>query len=105
MTFAAKLASREIKLELCIPLLEEKQYAEAYAKLFNMLSPPVREVTIGTGEKAVKIGGKFVMYRHELALHNPTPIAIDITDEMPDEELVCELEELKAFHTSILGNN
>lgn len=103
MTFAAKLASREIVLELCIPLLEEQQYAEAYAKLFNMLSPPVREITIGIGEKAVKIGGKFVMYRHELAFHNPTPIAIDVTDETPDEELILRVKKADNFSYVYIG--
>jgi acetyl-CoA decarbonylase/synthase complex subunit gamma len=103
LAFAAKLASREIKLELCIPLLEEKKYAEAYAELFQMLSPPVKEITIGTGEKAVKIGGKYVMYRHELALHNPTPIAIDVTDEMPDEELIQRVRKADSFSYLYIG--
>jgi len=103
MTFAAKLASRETVLELCMSLLEEKQYAEAYAKLLRMLSPPVREITLGTGEKAVKIGGKYVMYRHELAFHNPTPIAIDVTDEMPEEELILRVRKADDFTYVYIG--
>ncbi|HJW65573.1 MAG TPA: (Fe-S)-binding protein, partial [Candidatus Bathyarchaeia archaeon] len=87
MAFATKLVNREIILELCTPILE-KQYEKTYQKLWEMLKPPVKEVTVGTSESAVKIGGKLVMYRHELAYFNPTAFAIDVTDEMPDEELM-----------------
>ncbi len=103
MAFATKVVNREIVLELCTPLLEEKQYAKAYEKLWNMLKPPVKEVTIGVGDKAVKIGGKLVMYRHELAFHNPTPIALDVTDEMPDEELVSRIEKTEGFSYIYIG--
>jgi len=103
MAFATKLVNREIVLELCKPLLEEKQYAKAYEKLWNMLKPPVKEIIVGTGDKAVKIGGKLVMYRHELAFHNPTPIAIDVTDEMPEEELTLRIKKTEGFSYIYIG--
>jgi len=103
MAFATKLVNRETALELCKPLLEEKQYAKAYEKLWNMLKPPVKEVTIGVGDKAVKIGGKLVMYRHELTFHNPTPIAIDVTDEMPEEDLVLRVKKTEGFSYIYIG--
>jgi len=103
MAFATKLVNREIALEMCTPLLEEKQYAKAYEKLWNMLKPPVKEITIGVGDKAVKIGGKLVMYRHELTFHNPTPIALDVTDEMPDEELVSRIKKTEGFSYIYIG--
>jgi len=103
MAFATKLVNREIALELCKPLVEEKQYAKAYEKLWGMLKPPVKEVTVGSGEKAVKIGGKLVMYRHELMLHNPTAIAIDVTDEMPEEELVLRVKKTEGFSYVYIG--
>jgi len=103
MAFATKLVNREIALELCKPLVEEKQYAKAYEKLWGMLKPPVKEVTIGSGDKAVKIGGKLVMYRHELMLHNPTAIAIDVTDEMPEEELVLRVKKTEGFSYVYIG--
>ncbi len=103
MAFATKLVNREIVLELCKPLLEEKQYAKAYQKLWDMLKPPVKEVTVGTGEQAVKIGGKLVMYRHELTYHNPTAIAIDVTDEMTDEELLTRVKKTEGFSYIYIG--
>ena len=53
MAFATKLVNREVSLEKCAPLLEEKN-KEAYQKLWEMLKPPVKEIVIGTGERAVK---------------------------------------------------
>src|SRR3990170_4231138 len=103
MAFATKLVNREIALELCTPLLEEKQYTKNYQKLWDMLKPPVKEITIGSGDKAVKIGGKLVMYRHELTYHNPTPIAIDVTDEMSDEEVLLRVKKTDGYSYIYIG--
>jgi acetyl-CoA decarbonylase/synthase complex subunit gamma len=103
MAFATKLVNREIILELCTPLVEEKQYEIAHQKLWDMLKPPVKEITVGTGDKPVKIGGKLVMYRHELTYHNPTPIAIDVTDEMPDEELLLRVKKTEGYSYIYIG--
>jgi len=102
MAFATKLVNREIALELCTPLLE-KQYQKNYQKLWDMLKPPVKEVTVGTGDNIVKIGGKLVMYRHELAYFNPTAIAIDVTDEMPEEELLIRVKKTEGFSYTYIG--
>lgn len=102
MAFATKLVNREIALELCTPLLE-KQYQRAYQKLWEMLKPPVKEVTVGTGDSAVKIGGKLVMYRHELSYFNPTAIAIDVTDEMPEEEMLIRVKKTEGFSYLYIG--
>lgn len=102
MAFATKLVNREVALELCTPLLE-KQYEKNYQKLWDMLKPPVKEVTVGTGDTAVKIGGKLVMYRHELAYFNPTAIAIDVTDEMPEEEMLLRVKKTQGFSYTYIG--
>jgi len=102
MAFAAKLVNREVKLEECPPLLK-KENEEAYKKLWDLLRPPVKEVTIGVGDHAVKIGGKLVMYRHELTYFNPTAIAIDVTDEMTDEELLQRVKYTEDFRYGYIG--
>ena len=82
MAFAVKLVNREVSLEKCTEIKKDK-YKDSRNKLEELLAPPVKEVTIGVGDHAVKVGGKLVMYRHEFTYHNPTPIAIDVIDEMP----------------------
>jgi acetyl-CoA decarbonylase/synthase complex subunit gamma len=58
---------------------------------------------VGKGEKAVKLGGKLVMYRHEFTYANPTAIAIDVTDEMPDEELLSRIKKTEDFSYEYIG--
>lgn len=104
MAFATKLVNKEVTLEKCTPLLEAKNKT-IYLKLWEMLKPPVKEIVIGTGKRAAKIGGKLVMYRHELAYTNPTAIAIDVTDEMSDEELKKRLKEVEDFSFTYIGSD
>ncbi|MBS7633252.1 acetyl-CoA decarbonylase/synthase complex subunit gamma [Candidatus Bathyarchaeota archaeon] len=102
MAFATKLVNRELTVEQCAPLLK-KENEKAYSQLKDMLKPPVKEVTIGEGDKAVKIGGKLVMYRHEFAYFNPTAIAIDVTDEMADEEILSRVKKTEGFSFEYIG--
>ena len=75
MAFATKIVNREMELDSCKP--PETRNAKAYAKLKELLKPAVKEVVVGVGDKATRIGGKLVMYRHEFTYKNPTAIAID----------------------------
>jgi len=102
MAFASKLVNREATLDECTPILE-KSYEEAYRQLWKSLRPPVRQVVIGTGDKTVKIGGEFVIYRHELAYINPTAIAIDVTDELPCDQLLKRVKQIEDFTYTYLG--
>ncbi len=102
MAYATKLVNRETALEACTLLLE-KQNEKAYQKLKDMLTPPVREIIVGTGDRAVKLGGKLVMYRHELAYFNPTAFAIDVTDEMTEEEVLSRVKGTEDFSYNYIG--
>jgi acetyl-CoA decarbonylase/synthase complex subunit gamma len=102
MAFATKLVNREIALEACKPILE-KQYEKTYQQLWELLKPPVKEVIIGSGDQSITIGGKLVMYRHELAYFNPTAFAIDVTDEMPDDELIGRIKKTEDFSYTYIG--
>lgn len=103
MAFATKLVNREVTLELCKPLIEEDKYKSQYAKLKDLLAPPIKEVVIGVGEGAVKVGGKLVMYRHELTYTNPTPIAIEVADEMPEDEMLKRVEKINSLAYTYIG--
>ena len=103
MAFATKIVNREVTLEQCAPLLK-KENEKAYLKLKDMLKPAVKEVIVGAGEKAVKIGGKLVMYRHEFTYTNPTAIAIDVTDELPEAEVMSRIKRTEQFTYEYIGN-
>jgi acetyl-CoA decarbonylase/synthase complex subunit gamma len=102
MAFATKLVNREVSLEQCPPVLK-KENEKAYKQLRELLKPPIREVVVGVGDRAVKLGGKLVMYRHEFTYFNPTAIAIDVTDEMSDDEVLERIKRTERFSFEYIG--
>jgi acetyl-CoA decarbonylase/synthase complex subunit gamma len=102
LAFATKLVNREVTLEKCKPLLAKMQ-EKAYKQLKEMLKPAIKEVAVGVGDKAVKIGGKLVMYRHEFTYTNPTAFAIDVTDEMPEEMILDRVKRTEGFNFEYIG--
>jgi acetyl-CoA decarbonylase/synthase complex subunit gamma len=104
MAFATKVVNREISIDQCPPLLT-KANQKNYSKLKEMLKPAVKEVAVGVGDRAVNLGGKLVMYRHEFTYTNPTAIAIDVTDEMSDDEVLARVKETQDFSYTYIGNN
>ena len=81
MAFATKLSEKETDIELCTQLS-----ANEADKLADVLAPAVREIMIGKGNKAMMVGGDEVLYRYELTYYNPTPLVIDISDDMDPAE-------------------
>ncbi len=103
MAFATKIVNREVEIDSCKPLLKPEN-AKNYAKLQDLLKPAVKEIVLGVGERAKKIGGKLVMYRHEFTYKNPTAIAIDVTDEMSESEIVSRVQKTDNFSFEYIGN-
>jgi acetyl-CoA decarbonylase/synthase complex subunit gamma len=87
LAFAMSLAAGKAELVAC-PYVSD----EAREKLEEASAPPIRPVTIGIGDKAIKVGGETVMFRHEKRFENPPGIAILISDTMADSEVACRLE-------------
>jgi acetyl-CoA decarbonylase/synthase, CODH/ACS complex subunit gamma len=82
LAFAMALAAGKAELEKC-PTISD----EAKEQLSEASAPPIRPVTVGVGEYAVKIGGETVMFRHEKTFFNKPGFAILITDSMADDEV------------------
>src|SRR4030042_3649882 len=82
LAFAMKLAAGQAELSACPHVSEE-----AKAALEEASAPPIRPMVIGTGEKALKIGGETVLFRHEKRFVNPTGIAVLVTDKMSEAEV------------------
>ncbi|MEM3382635.1 MAG: acetyl-CoA decarbonylase/synthase complex subunit gamma [Nitrososphaerales archaeon] len=103
MAFASKLLDRRATPDNCPPLKKPK-YKEQLAKLIELIAPPIKEVKLGVGENLVKIGGKEVMYRHELTYHNPTAIAIDVSDTMDDDKIVERCKKIESISIVRIGD-
>ncbi|MDK6028772.1 acetyl-CoA decarbonylase/synthase complex subunit gamma [Ignisphaera sp. 4213-co] len=103
MAFAVKLVNFDATVEQCPPLVEDKSYAESLQKLRALLSPPVREVVVKSSKRVVKIGGEYVMYRHELRYMNPAAIAIDVDDSMDKDTILKRVETIEKFEYEYVG--
>ena len=91
--FAMKLASGGATVDKC-PYLSE----EVKAKLVDLLAPPIKLVTVGSGENAVQIGNEEVIYRHEKTFVHPPGIALLISDKESEakiEEKISKIKELQ----------
>ena len=87
LAFAMKLAQRQASLDSCPDVSEE-----AKKILGEASAPPVRPITFGSGDKAVKLGEETVLFRHDKKFVNPCAFAIEVKDTMPEEEVsnLCE---------------
>ncbi len=102
MAFATKIVNREVNIDTCPPLLK-KENEKAYKQLKEILKPAVKEVIVGVGDNARKLGGKLVMYRHEFTYTNPTAIAIDVTDEMSTQETENRIKRTENYSFEYIG--
>ena len=100
LAFAMALAAGKAELEKC-PTLSD----EAKAQLSEASAPPIRQLTLGTGEYALKLGGETVMFRHEKTFFNKPGLALLITDKMDDNEVGRRLATLAELQYERVGLN
>ncbi len=98
LAFAMKLAAGKAELAAC-PYISE----EAKEKLSEASAPPIRPVTIGVGDRALKVGGETVMFRHEKRFENRPGFAILISDTMDDAEIDGRLEKCSGLRYERVG--
>ena len=98
LAFAMNLASAKVELSAC-PYVSE----EARVKLEEASAPPILPVTIGVGDRALKIGGETVMFRHEKRFENPPGLAILISDTMADAEINARLQKCQQLQYQRVG--
>ena len=98
--FAMKLASGGATVDKC-PYLSE----EVKAKLLDLLAPPIKLVTIGSGESAVKIGNEEVIYRHEKTFVHSPGIALLISDKDDKAKIEEKIKKIKELQFPWVGVN
>jgi acetyl-CoA decarbonylase/synthase complex subunit gamma len=91
LAFAMKLAAGGASLDQC-PFVSD----EAKAVLAEASAPPIRGVTIGEGEFALKVGEELVMHRHEKTFFNPCGYALLIEDTEAPAAVAAKVAALKA---------
>ncbi len=77
LAFAMALAQKKASLEECPHVGEEAQEALGAAS-----APPIKLVTIGTGDRALSIGEENVMFRHDEKFYHPPGVAVTVSDSL-----------------------
>ena len=96
--FAMKLAGGGVSLDKC-PYIPP----EVRAELEDALAPPIKLVTIGTGENALQIGNEEVVYRHEKTFIHQPGIALLISDTDTEAKVDEKLEKIKELQFPWVG--
>ncbi len=89
LAFAMKLAQRQIELDKCPDVSEEAKQTLGAAS-----APPIRPITMGAGDKAVKLGEETVLFRHEKKFVNPCVLSVGIKDTESPESVSGKIEDI-----------
>jgi len=95
---AMALAQKKIPLDKCPHIT-----AQAKDALESAAQPPIRLVSIGTGDAKFEVGNETVMFRHEQKFHNPTAIGILIEDSMSEEEISAAVSKINNLKFERVG--
>ena len=98
LAFAMQLAQKRAKLDDCPDVSEE-----AKQKLAAAAEPPIRKVSFGSGDNQVQVGQETVMFRHEEKFHNPTVLAVTVSDKLAGEDLKQRIETVNSLQFERVG--
>ncbi len=98
LAFAMKLAQRQATLDLCPDVSEE-----AKKILGEASAPPVRPITFGSGDRAVKLGEETVLFRHDKKFVNPCVLALEIKDTLAESDISKKIDEVLSSEIDRVG--
>lgn len=98
LAFAMKLAAKQASLDACPDASED-----AKKILGESAAPPIRDITLGTGDKAVKVGGEICMFRHEKKFFNPNIFAVAIKASEAGDAAAKKIEAVKNSEIDRVG--
>lgn len=96
--FALKLSKGQAELSAC-PHLE----LQARQELDSALSPPMKLITLGTGDHEIQIGDERVMFRHEQGFSHEPGIAVLVSDTESDEGIDRKLKQIDTLQYERIG--
>jgi acetyl-CoA decarbonylase/synthase complex subunit gamma len=91
LAFAMQLANQKTSLEAC-PYISP----EAKTALEESGAPPIRMVTVGAGELALKMGDETQLFRHDKTFYHPTGIAFVADDSLGLAQMKATIDSAKA---------
>jgi acetyl-CoA decarbonylase/synthase, CODH/ACS complex subunit gamma len=100
LAFAMQLAQKRAKLEACPEVSEE-----AKQKLAAAAAPPMRKIVFGSGDAQVQTGQETVLFRHDEKFHNPTVVAVTVSDKLAGAALQERIDAVKALQFERVGTH
>jgi acetyl-CoA decarbonylase/synthase complex subunit gamma len=98
LAFALQLAAKKVSLDKC-PHVS----AEAKTALDASSQPPIRPVTVGTGDEKLELGNETVLFRHEETFYHPTGVGFLLEDTISAEETNKRLEQIDKLEFERVG--
>ena len=98
LAFAMKLAAKQTSLDACPDASDA-----AKQTLGEAAAPPIRAITLGMGDKAVKVGDEICMFRHEKKFFNPNVFAVAIKASEAGAAASAKIEAVKASEIDRVG--
>jgi acetyl-CoA decarbonylase/synthase, CODH/ACS complex subunit gamma len=96
--FALKLSKGQAELSAC-PHLDPMVRQE----LDGLLSPPMKLITLGSGDRVVQIGDERVMFRHEQGFSHEPALAVAISDRETNEDIDRKIKQVDQFQYERIG--
>lgn len=98
LAFAMQLANQKVALEAC-PYVTP----EAKAALEESGAPPIRLVTLGTGELAAKVGDETQLFRHDKTFYHPTVLGLIADDAKGYDAMEARIAEVEGASFERVG--
>jgi len=98
LAFAMALAQKKVSLDKCPHVT-----AQAKAALESAAQPPVKLVTVGTGDKKLEMGNETVMFRHEQKFFHPAGIGFLIEDTLSEGDIAKKVSEINGLSFERVG--
>jgi len=98
LAFAMKLAAKQVELSAC-PYVTP----EAKTQLAESAAPPIRLVTIKSGNYEAKAGNEVVLFRHEKTFYNKPGIFIRVYDNQPIDAIKAMAAEANGYVVNYVG--
>ncbi|KPL24945.1 MAG: acetyl-CoA decarbonylase/synthase complex subunit gamma [Anaerolineae bacterium SM23_84] len=98
LAFGMKLAAKQAELSACPYVSDEaKEALEAAA------APPIRLVTVGSGDRKVEVGNETVLFRHEKTFFHQPGLFVRLKDTMPLAEFEAAVEQISGYKVERVG--
>jgi acetyl-CoA decarbonylase/synthase complex subunit gamma len=98
LAFAMKLAQKQADLSACPHVSEQSKAALAAAS-----APPIRLVTVGTGDRKVEVGNETVLFRHDKTFFHKPGLFVRLQDTLPAAEFEAAVGQIKDYAIERVG--